>query len=48
MHNIMYSPVKENYQVRLGNTPRPQIIRGRRKIKSIKELDKLYNEFISK
>ncbi len=46
----MYSPTKENLNVRLGNKPlNIKIFKGRRKIKSIKEVEQFYDvEFISK
>ena len=46
----MYSPTKENLNVRLGNKPsKNNILKGRRKIKSIKEIEDFYSiEFISK
>jgi hypothetical protein len=49
----MYSPTKENLNVRLGNKPskliNKQILKGRRTIKTIKEIEDFYSiEFISK
>lgn len=42
---IMYSPTKENYEVRMGeNNKKMYIIKGRRKIKK----DKIYSPSISK
>jgi hypothetical protein len=34
----MYSPTKENLQVRMGINPKKHIIRGKRKIKTIDEV----------
>jgi hypothetical protein len=47
----MYSPIKESFNVRLGNNPNKNniIYKGRRKIKTIKEIEDFYSvEFISK
>jgi hypothetical protein len=45
----MYSPTKENLNVRIGNNPNKKTYKGRRKIKTIKELEHFYDiEFISK
>ncbi len=48
----MYSPVKENLNVRLGINPIKNhilLIKGRRKIKTMKEIENFYSvEFIDK
>ncbi len=47
----MYSPIKENLNVRIGNNPNKynKIYKGSRKIKTIKEIEDFYSvEFISK
>lgn len=49
----MYSPTKENLNVRLGDKPskilNTKVFRSRRTIKTIKEIEQFYNvEFISK
>jgi hypothetical protein len=38
----MYSPTKEEYNVRIGNNKKPYVIKLRRKIKSKEELKNLY------
>jgi hypothetical protein len=45
----MYSPTKENLNVRIGNNPNKKSYKGSRKIKTIKEIEDFYSvEFISK
>ncbi len=47
----MYSPTNENFNVRMGINPKnnKRLIKGRRKIKTIKEIENFYSiEFISK
>ena len=47
----MYSPTNENLNVRMGIKPNKNklLIKGRRKIKTIKEIENFYSiEFISK
>jgi hypothetical protein len=43
----MYSPIKENLNVRLGINPKKHIIYGHRKIKNTKEV-KVHSEDIDK